>query len=148
MNAEQWMKWRSWLAFYVVLPLLVYAGAGLFAYLLGKTFPAEDMLVKGDLLLLVIVLLVTTLDWTVMALILAPRSQLRLQGWNQACFLIIILALFGYTMIYGLVVSSRLPGATPIEKQDVMIWFTMFSLVATIFFCGAQNYWLLCSNAI
>ena len=148
MSPEQWMKWRSWWAFYVALPLLVYAGAGFFAYLVGQPFPVEEMLVRGDLLLLVIILLVTTLDWTVMDMLLAPRTQLSLQMWNQGLFLVTILALFVYTMIYGFAVSSRLPGAAAIAKQGVMIWFTVCSLAATIVFCAAQNLWLLRAGRI
>lgn len=148
MSPEQWMKWRSWLAFYVILPLLVYAGAGLFAFLLGRPFPVEEMLVKGDLLLLVIVLLVTTLDWTMMDMLLAPRTQLGSQAWNQTVFLLTILALFVYTLVYGLVVSSRLPGAVPIARPDTMLSFTVLSLIGAVVFCGAQNLALLRSGRI
>jgi hypothetical protein len=148
MNAEQWMKWRSWWAFYVGLPLVVYVAAGFFSVLSGKPFPVEDMIVKGDLLLLVIILLVTTLDWTVLDFILAPKTHVELQGWNQACFLVTILALFAYTMVYGWVVSSRLPGSLPIENKAIMIWFTILSLLGTICFCAAQNLSLLRAGRI
>jgi hypothetical protein len=111
-------------------------------------FTLEDVLVKGDLLLLVVILLATTLDWTVVDFLLTPKRQADLQWANYAWFCATFLVLVFYTLVYGWLVASRLPGGPSIRDPQAVLWFTALSAAMTIWYCGYRNYQLLLRGKI
>src|SRR5438876_4726374 len=101
MKPDQMRKFVGWCGFYVTLPVMVYPAALLIASVQGIPFSFEDILVKGDLLFIVVVLLATTVDWTIIDFRLTPASETRTRWLDYAIFVVLILALIFYTMMYG-----------------------------------------------
>jgi len=138
MNAEQIRKVIGWATFYVVLPLLVYPAAFFIAAFSGMAFSWDDLLVKGDVLFLVVVLLATTLDWTVIDFLLTPRSRAGDSWFDYLCFALLLIALVFYTMVYGWVITTRLSAAPFVANSRAVMWFSGASLLVWVVGCGVQ----------
>src|SRR5437879_3507533 len=124
MKPEQLRKLVGWCGFYVALPMLVYPVAALIALMNDMVVSFEDILIKGDVLFVVVILFVTTVDWTVIDFRLTPRTQTSQQWIDYVIFVVAILALIFYTMMYGVLITTRLPEAPPIRNPGLLAGFS------------------------
>ena len=143
MKAEQLRKFVGWYGFYVTLPLLVYPAAALVGGIIGEPLSWQDILIKGDLLFVVVVLLATTLDWMVIDFRLTPKTQSTQQWVDYVWFVVCILALVFYTLMYGWLITTRLPGVRPLHNPELLAYFSAISFVGWGLFCGTRYFFLL-----
>ncbi|MFN4261588.1 MAG: hypothetical protein ACK4RK_20075 [Gemmataceae bacterium] len=119
---------------------MVHPAAALVSYFMGTPLGLSDVLVKGDVLFLVVVLLATTWDWTVPAILLTPRSRAGEELLSYIAFIVLVLALLFYTLIHGGLIPTRLLGAAPIANPDGVVLLRGMSFVGGMTLGGVQYY--------
>jgi hypothetical protein len=143
MKPEQMRKFVGWCGFYVALPLVVYPAAVVIAKITDVAYSFQDIFVKGDLLFVVVVLLATTVDWTVIDFRLTPITKSTKQWLDYVIFVVALLALLFYTLMYGWLITTRLPESQPIRNAETLAHFSGWSLLFWTLFCGSQYFHLL-----
>jgi hypothetical protein len=143
MKPEQMRKFVGWCGFYVALPVLIYPAAALIGTVLGNPISFQEVLIKGDLLFIVVVLLATTVDWTIIDFRLTSEKEITNKWADYLIFVGLILALIFYTMVYGVLLTTRLPGGPPVAAPGFLAGFTAVSFITGTIICGAQYFNLL-----
>ena len=146
MNDEQRIKLWYWVGFYVLLPLTTYPAAALLSYFMPIRFSLRMAVAKGDILFWVTMLLATTMSMTVIAFWKSPAKQMKpteMNLFDHLCFIVMTILVVFYSMVYGWIITTRLPGGPDMSNPDFVMRFTALSALATVVFCSRQYYRLL-----
>ena len=147
MDRKQWYQFLGWVAFSVILPVLVYPAAWLLAFLTDTNFSWTKALSSGELLFLVVVQLAMTVNWMIQDFRERPqkstKQSLSKDVYDYCCFIGVLLSLIIYTMIYGWVITNRIPGGIPVSRSEAMMWFCICSLIGYASCCGMIYYRIL-----
>ena len=113
LSPKQWRQFLGWAIISVVMPLVPYTLGWIIATFFEHPISVTSMLARGDLLFVVVLLLATSVDWTLSSLVETPRSQREVQTVNYVWALVSIILLVIYSGLCGLVMGNESSRHTP-----------------------------------
>ncbi len=116
-------------------------------WILGRPISWVAMLATPDLLFLVIIWLAATIDWTVVNLLLTPKTKAKHQGWHYFWFVISTLGIVALAIQLGVVLLARMTDVTPTQNIEIRSAYNVFVIVCGGIYAAGRYYsWLLEGN--